>query len=90
MGRDADTGGQTLYVVELARALGEHPRVDRVDLLTRRVVDPEVSDDYAVEVEPLADGVQIVRINCGEPGYIMKEGLWDSLDNFVDRTSTLR
>lgn len=27
LGRDADTGGQTLYVVELARALAELPEV---------------------------------------------------------------
>jgi len=26
LGRDADTGGQTKYVVELAKALGEQPR----------------------------------------------------------------
>ena len=25
LGRDADTGGQIKYVVELAKALGEHP-----------------------------------------------------------------
>ena len=38
LGRDADTGGQTLYVVELARALGEREDVARVDLVTRRIV----------------------------------------------------
>jgi len=86
LGRDADTGGQTKYVVELARALGEHPRVGRVDLMTRRVVDPRVSDDYARTIEPLGEGVQIVRIDCGEEGYLPKEELWDSLDSFVDRT----
>jgi sucrose-phosphate synthase len=40
LGRDADTGGQTKYVVDLARALGERADVSRVDLVTRRVVDP--------------------------------------------------
>ena len=84
LGRDADTGGQTKYVVELARALGEHPRVGRVDLMTRRVVDPRVSDDYAAPIEPIGEGVQIVRIDCGEETYIPKEELWDCLDNFSD------
>ncbi len=84
LGRDADTGGQTKYVVELARALGEHPRVARVDLMTRRVVDPRVSDDYAAVIEPLGNGVQIVRIDCGDEAYLPKEELWDSLDNFAD------
>ena len=84
LGRDADTGGQTKYVVELARALGEQPEVGRVDLLTRRVVDPSVSEDYAEPFEQLSDNAQIVRIDCGEEGYIAKEQLWDSLDNFAD------
>ncbi|MFW2367390.1 MAG: HAD-IIB family hydrolase [Desulforhopalus sp.] len=84
LGRDADTGGQTKYVVELARALGEHSEVERVDLLTRRVVDESVSSDYGVEFEKLSDNVQIVRIDCGEEVYIPKEQLWDCLDNFAD------
>jgi len=84
LGRDADTGGQTKYVVELARALGEHADVERVDLLTRRVIDPSVSDDYGRHFEKLSDNVQIVRIDCGEEGYIAKEQLWPCLDNFAD------
>ncbi len=84
LGRDADTGGQTKYVVELARALGEHADVERVDLLTRRVADPFVSDDYGHHFEQLSDNVQIVRIDCGEEGYIAKEQLWPCLDNFAD------
>lgn len=39
LGRDADTGGQVKYVVELARALGQRSDVEKVVLLTRRVVD---------------------------------------------------
>jgi sucrose-phosphate synthase len=84
LGRDPDTGGQTLYVVELARALGRHPRVKRVDLMTRRVVDKQISEDYARPIEELGPGARIVRIDCGEPGYLPKEKLWDCLDNFVD------
>ena len=84
LGRDADTGGQTLYVVELARALAAHPAVARVDLLTRRVVDPQVSPDYAVPVEALSDKARIVRIDAGPEGYLPKESLWDHLDSFAD------
>ena len=47
LGRDADTGGQTKYVVELARALGERDDVEKVVLLTRRVIDDQISTDYA-------------------------------------------
>jgi sucrose-phosphate synthase len=84
LGRDADTGGQTLYVVELARALGELDEVERVDLVTRRIVDPAVSEDYARREEPLSDKVRIVRIDAGPDGYIPKEQLWDHLDSFGD------
>ena len=84
LGRDADTGGQTKYVVELARALGELPEVARVDLVTRRIDDKTVSRDYSRPVEPLNKKVNIVRIGCGGPSYIPKEQLWDHLDNFAD------
>jgi len=84
LGRDADTGGQTRYVVELAQALGEHPGIARVDLLTRRVLDSAVSADYARHEETLSDGVRIIRLDCGEEAYIPKEQLWDCLDVFAD------
>ncbi|KAA9132609.1 glycosyltransferase [Marinihelvus fidelis] len=84
LGRDADTGGQTKYVVDLARALAEDERVGQVDLVTRRVVDPAVSDDYAAPVETLSEGARIVRIDAGPDEYLPKEVLWDHLDAFTD------
>ncbi len=85
LGSDADTGGQTRYVVELARALGKCEQVARVDLLTRRIVDEQLSDDYWLSLEPLAEKVQIVRLDAGPDEYIVKEQLWDYLDSFADR-----
>ncbi|MBK9160980.1 MAG: glycosyltransferase [Nitrosomonadales bacterium] len=84
LGRDADTGGQTKYVVELARALGERADVEKVILLTRCVIDGQVSPDYAEPFEPLSEKAAIVRIECGEQKYLRKEMLWDSLENFAD------
>jgi sucrose-phosphate synthase len=84
LGRDADTGGQTLYVVELARALARHPEVGRVDLLTRRVEDARVASDYAVPEEELCAGARIVRLECGPRRYLHKERLWPHLDCFAD------
>ena len=84
LGRDADTGGQTLYVVELIRALAELPEVARVDLLTRRIVDPQVGADYAKVEEILCPKARIVRIDAGPEAYIHKEALWDHLDSFAD------
>jgi sucrose-phosphate synthase len=84
LGRDADTGGQTLYVAELARSLAELPEVAQVVLLTRRVVDPQISADYAEPIEILSPKARIVRIEAGPEGYIRKEELWDHLDSFAD------
>ena len=84
LGRDADTGGQTKYVVDLARALAARDDIAGVDLVTRRVVDPAVSDDYAVPMEVLSDKARIVRIDAGPDGYLPKEQLWDHLDSFMD------
>lgn len=84
LGRDADTGGQTKYVVDLARALARHPDVGQVDLITRRVDCPAVSPDYAQSEEQLCKNARIVRIECGPEEYIPKEKLWPHLDAFTD------
>ena len=84
LGRDPDTGGQVLYVLELARALGQHPEVAQVDLLTRRVQDPAAGPDYARPEEPLAPGVRIIRLPFGPARYVRKELLWEHLDYLVD------
>ena len=84
LGRDADTGGQTKYVVDLARALAEHDDIGQVDLITRRVIDASVGDDYAVSIEALSSKARIVRIDAGPDEYLPKEQLWDHLDSFMD------
>lgn len=85
LGRDADTGGQILYVVELARALAAHPAVERVDLLTRRIFDAKVSDDYAQPEESLGDGVNLIRLDYGPRRYLRKEVLWPHLEGCIDK-----
>jgi sucrose-phosphate synthase len=86
LGRDADTGGQVKYVLELARCLGAHPAVARVDLITRLIQDKAVADIYNQKIEPLSEKARIVRIQCGGRRYIRKELLWSHLDEFVDKT----
>jgi len=88
LGCDADTGGQTKYVVELARALGELPEVAQVDLVTRRLVDKAVSTDYGHQSEVLSDNVRILRIDCADQLYLPKEQLWDHLEIFSDNLLT--
>ena len=84
LGRDADTGGQTKYVLDLARSLAMFDEVEQVDLVTRRIVDPAVCSDYAEQVESLSDKARIIRIDAGPEEYIPKEQLWDHLDSFMD------
>ena len=84
LGRDADTGGQTKYVVDLARALCRHPDVAQVSLVTRLIRDRAVGPSYARREEPLGDGASIIRIPCGPDDYLPKEQLWDHLDSFTD------
>jgi sucrose-phosphate synthase len=86
LGRDADTGGQVKYVLELARALAERPDVDQVDLFTRLIADKAVSADYSRSLEPISAKARIVRIQCGGRRYIRKELLWPHLDEMVDKT----
>ena len=84
LGRDADTGGQIKYVLELAQALSKRPEIKQVDLMTRLLIDPKVSQDYSQIVEPLNEQASIIRISCGTNEYLAKEELWDYLDNFAD------
>lgn len=85
LGRDADTGGQTRYVVELARALAARPDVRKVDLVTRRVIDRRLEGDYTRDVELLGDKARIVRVPAGPSKYLPKESLWPYLDGMVDQ-----
>ncbi len=86
LGRDADTGGQVKYVLELAKTLAEIPEVGQVDLVTRLIQDKTVSTDYGVHLEPISEKSRIVRIQCGGRKYIRKELLWPHLPEFVDKT----
>ncbi|MBU0960205.1 MAG: HAD-IIB family hydrolase, partial [Proteobacteria bacterium] len=86
LGRDADTGGQVKYVLELASALGERDDVARVDLVTRLIDDKAVGPEYARPIEQLSAKSRIVRIRCGGRKYIRKELLWPHLEEFIDGT----
>jgi sucrose-phosphate synthase len=86
LGRDADTGGQITYALELTRALARHPRVRQVDLVTRQIFDDKVGPDYARHIEDLGvAGARLVRLPFGPRRYLRKELLWPHLDELVDR-----
>jgi mannosylfructose-phosphate synthase len=72
-----DTGGQVTYVLELAKGLAKLGVT--VDLYTRLF-------DNRARFEDVADGVRIVRIPCGPPGFVRKEDMLQYLPEFVDNT----
>ena len=86
LGRDADTGGQIKYVIELATSLSRRKDVGQVDLFTRLIGDRRVSSDYGNPVEIVNDKLRIIRIQCGGRKYMRKEMLWPHLDEYIDKT----
>ncbi len=85
LGRDADTGGQTLYVLELVRGLAARPEVEQVDLVTRLIQDRRVSSDYSQATEVISPGAKILRLPFGPKRYLRKELLWPFLDDLADQ-----
>ncbi|AOC96650.1 Mannosylfructose-phosphate synthase [Flavobacterium anhuiense] len=84
IGRDADNGGQTKYIYELAEFLSQHEDVEHVHLFTRLIDDPALSPEYAVPVEIINDKLDIRRIPFLGKKYKPKEQLWEGLDLFVN------
>ncbi len=85
LGRDADTGGQVKYVLELARELGKCDEVEKVELITRQIFDDKVGPDYAQVEESIGPKAKIIRLPFGPKRYLRKEGLWPYLEMFIDQ-----
>ncbi|HEV2091677.1 MAG TPA: PfkB family carbohydrate kinase [Rubrobacter sp.] len=78
MDRPPDFGGQLVYVKELALAMGSLGH--RVDIVTRRVVDPDWPEFEApTDAYPGHENVRILRIPCGPDRFLPKEELWPYL-----------
>ncbi|OXG04150.1 HAD-IIB family hydrolase [Flavobacterium araucananum] len=84
IGRDADNGGQTKYVYELAEFLSQHEDVEHVHVFTRLIDDPNLSPEYAVPIEIINEKLDIRRIPFLGKKYKPKEQLWEGLDTFVN------
>lgn len=71
----ADFGGQLVYVKEVALALGRMGH--KVDILARRIVDPDWEGfESELDAYPGEDDVRIVRLSCGGEKFLRKENLW--------------
>jgi sucrose-phosphate synthase len=69
-------------VLELAKSLGSLKGVDRVDIVTRRIIDQDYPG-YDDPVEKVTKNVNIVRIECGPRKYVKKVDLWPYMDEFI-------
>ena len=66
----ADTGGQVVYVLELAKKLGQLGY--DVDIWTRRFEDQP-------DMDTVSGRVRVIRMPCGGPEFISKEYLHEEL-----------
>lgn len=72
-----DTGGQVVYVLELAKCFARLGF--QVDVYTRRFEDQPPTDT-------INDQVRVVRVPCGGPDFISKETLCDHIPEWVENT----
>ncbi len=79
-----DFGGQLVYVKEVALALARMGV--KVDIVTRRVVDPAWPAFAGAEdrYDGYPDNPRIIRLDCGGPAFLEKERLWEHLPAFAD------
>ena len=78
-----DFGGQLVYVREVARTLEEMGH--KVDILTRRIVDPDWPEFSAkTDSYPGHPNLSIVRVPCGPDAFLPKEELWPYLGEWVE------
>jgi mannosylfructose-phosphate synthase len=71
-----DTGGQVVFVLEMARQFAEFGHT--VDIVTRRFEDQPEFDD-------MGEGLRVWRIPFGGPDFIRKEDMHDHVESFVAR-----
>ena len=73
-----DFGGQLVYVKQIALAMGELGH--KVDIVTRRIIDPKWPEFAApTDAYPGHPNVRILRIPCGPETFLPKEELWPYL-----------
>ncbi len=78
-----DFGGQLVYVKELTIQLGRLGH--KVDILTRRIEDPEWPEfSDAEDGYPGQKNVRILRFPCGPKHFLEKEDLWPYIAEWVD------
>lgn len=83
-----DFGGQLVYVKEIARAMAAMGH--RVDILTRRIEDPDWPEfsSHIDRYPGSSEDLRVVRLDCGCPLFLNKEQLWEHMPEFVDNAQS--
>ena len=71
----ADTGGQVVYVLELAKKLAQLGF--EIDIWTRRFEDQP-------ELDLINERVRVIRVPCGGPNFLGKEYLVEHLGEWAE------
>lgn len=72
-----DTGGQVVYILELAKKLGQFGY--KVDIWTRRFEDQ-------ADMDIVDQQVRVLRVPCGGSDFIPKEYLYKAIPEWVEHT----
>src|SRR2546423_6504796 len=70
-----DTGGQTLYVLQLAQALGK--KNIKVDVITRQF-------ENLPQEEEVFKNVKIIRIPSGSKNFVQKEKMYEMMPEMME------
>jgi len=80
IGIHPDSGGQLVYVLNLAHYLANSG--NQVDLFTRKFVSKKFSG-FDDSIEKVNKNFNIIRIPCGPKEFVMKEEIWPYVDEFT-------
>ncbi|WP_010218077.1 HAD-IIB family hydrolase [Sphingomonas sp. PAMC 26621] len=83
-GITADTGGHIRYLLDLVRASGPNPAIDRIEIVTRAFVDHVHGECYDDCIETIDAQTRIVRLRSADCAYLAKEQLWTQHDSLVE------
>jgi sucrose-phosphate synthase len=82
IGEHSDTGGQIVYILELAKQLENLGC--QVDIVTRQIIDNKWKG-YSKLIERFSKYVTIYRIPFLRKGFIRKELLWNGIYTYAKR-----
>ncbi|NVD45072.1 HAD-IIB family hydrolase [Qipengyuania atrilutea] len=79
-GVNADTGGHITFLLELACASANDPKVERVDIVTRGFADASLGMRFEAQCAEQSGKIRVIRLDDGDSSYLPKERLRERHD----------